>query len=104
VTAVAGQSHYVAVEVATPCKVRSTFEMRAVAGTGGAWADLEGWLAKAKPMTVDRGVGQSLLDEEPVHLRRHLELGHEKLVVQTQIAAAAEEHEVLLRESARRTE
>ncbi len=104
VDAVAGQSHYVAVEVATPCSVRSTFELRAVAGTGGAWADLEGWLAKAQPMTTDRAAGQARLDEEPVHLRRHMELGREKLVRLERNHAAADEHLMLIQETANRTE
>ncbi len=100
VGAVAGQSHYVSVEVATPCAVRSTFEMRAVAGNTAAWGDLEEWLGKTQPMTVDRSVGQSLLDAEPDHLHRRLRLGQLKLALVEETRAAAARHTTLLRETA----
>jgi hypothetical protein len=97
---VAGQSHYVAVEVTSPCSVRSNFELHAVAGKGAGWEDLEKWLTKAKPMTCDRAVGQSLLELHPRHLQRHLRLGHRKLALLEVTHGISGESEVLLDETA----
>jgi hypothetical protein len=104
VEATPGQSQYVAVQVTAPCSVRSNFEMRTVAGSGPAWQDLEGWLKKAQPMTVDRAVGQALLNEEPIHLARHLELGREKLRLLQATTDASREHLALLRETEARAD
>ena len=98
--AVAGQSHYVSVEVTSPCSVRSYFEMHAVSGHSAGWADLEEALGKTHPMSCDPAVGQSLLDAHPRHLQRRLRLGNRKLALLELTRGLSGEQEVLLDETA----